>query len=284
MKSENIFKIIASVIFSIILFSNYCYGGNANFAETAILSAMKQEMETLKNDIEDAKTQKILGLTFISGKLKGRSIVLAQTGVGKVNASIVTTLTISHFNPKEIIFTGIAGGINSDLLPGDIIIGDKSAQHDLVIFKKDSFKRMSVRNPINGIKNPIYFCSDNRLLKLAETASSNIQLKKIKAIERERKPIIKKGIIVSGDAFIASSIKKSELQNNLRADAVEMEGAAVAQVCHQFNIPFLLIRSISDKADKNARENMNQFYKIAAENSGKFVIKVVELIQTDKNS
>ena len=203
--------------------------------------------------------------------------MLAETGVGKVNAAVTTTLLIEHFRPEEVIFTGIAGGVDPKLNPGDIVIGVKTAHHDYVFVKPDGVDTMPTRNHA-GDHNPLFIPSDERLCRLAREAAEDLELDKILTHDGERRPEIVTGVIVTGDAFISSDAVKEELRYRLDADAVEMEGAAVAQVCRQNKIPFLVLRSLSDKADRNATEDIQKFYKTAAKNSACLVMKILELL------
>jgi adenosylhomocysteine nucleosidase len=198
--------------------------------------------------------------------------------MGKVNAAMTTALLIHHFNPKEVIFTGISGGLNPVLLPGDVVIGAKTAQHDLIYLKPDSFEQFVVRNPANKENNPKFFAADGRLLALAEKVKSTIKLKKIATNKSQRTPQIITGVIVTGDTFCGSPAKNAELHNYFKADAVEMEGAAVAQVCYQQNVPCMVIRSLSDSANEKIEHDIVKYLKIAANNAARFTIDVIKLM------
>lgn len=250
---------------------------------TALLGAFDIEVAILHEAVTGKQYHKHLGVTFTVGRLKGRRVVLAETGVGKVNAAMTTALLLDHFQPSEVIFTGIAGGIDPDLHPGDLVIGERTAQHDLMYLGDDDYHNFAVRNPVNGIRNPIMIPADKRLLHLAHQASKQIRLQQIVLGSVKRRPKIRSGVIVSGDAFVASSKKKLELRRRLNADAVEMEGAAVAQVCHQQEVPCLIVRSLSDRADQRARQEAQRFKRVAARNSAMFVMKTVELLARAKN-
>ena len=113
----------------------------------AILGAMAEEVELLQSQLKHAKTKEILGFRFKTGKLNGKKVVLAETGIGKANASIVTTLIIKGFSPKTIIFTGVAGAVNPDLNQGDILIGKRLSYHDYGRLTNDSLKFYPTRNP-----------------------------------------------------------------------------------------------------------------------------------------
>lgn len=248
-------------------------------ARTVVLGAFEEELTWLDAQLVNRSEQQIMGLTFATGELAGRPIVLALTGVGKVNAALTTTLVIEHFQPNEIIFTGVAGGIDPDLLPGDIVIGARTVQHDLGDMYPDSIVRFGVRNPLNNRRNPVFFASDSKLLAHAQKAAEEVEFEVIPTSMGERLPTVITGVIATGDAFITSTPKKGELRENLNADAVEMEGAAVAQICYQFGVPFLIIRALSDKSDENAMQDFERFYQVAARNANRLVLEILSQLQ-----
>jgi len=263
----------------LLLLLPFCHGGagaQSQAPTTGILGAFSDEVAILEQALTDAQAQTILGIRFVTGKLKGRRVVVASSGAGKVNAAMSATLIIDRFKPDEILFSGIAGAINPDLHPGDIVIGEKTAQHDLGTLTPEGMQRRGMRNPVDWQPNPVFFDADPKLLALAEAVAQRLRLEKIATSEGERTPKIIKGIIVTGDVFVASPQKKDELRKSLNADAVEMEGAAVAQVCRELKVPSLVIRSISDTADAKARLDSSLFSPVAAENSARLVTEIVQ--------
>ncbi len=276
MKSITFRTTSVAVPLLLLLCGHLTAGDQVRPSTTGILGAVGDEVAILEQAMTDARTQTILGVRFVTGTLKGRSLVVASSGTGKVNAAMCATLLIDHFTPGEIIFSGIAGSINPELHPGDIVIGQKTAHHDTGTLNPEGMHYRGMRSPVDWQRNPVYFDADPRLLQAAETARKNVSLEKIATSEGERTPVIVKGIIVTGDVFVASSAKKEELRKALNADAVEMEGAAVAQVCRELGVPCLVVRSISDTADARARQDASLFFPIAAQNSALFVQSIVE--------
>ena len=249
--------------------------GAAHTSPVAILGAFDEEVTILEAQLANPKTHTIEGIQFLTGTLNGQSVVIARTGVGKVNAAMTATLVIEHFRPNQVIFTGVAGGLNPDLQIGDIVIAEKTAQHDLGRLESVEIENMGVKNPINGQRNPVFFPADSELLQIAETALEGIELTPFQSSQGQRHPQIIKGTVVTGDVFVASDAKKAALHKNLGADAVEMEGAAIAQICWQHSVPCLVIRSLSDSADANASEDFKKYYKIAARNSAALVTRII---------
>jgi len=227
-----------------------------------IIGAMHEEIIELKNMILDLEEVKILDITFFKGTLKGKNIVLVEGGIGKVNSSVCTTLLIDRFKIDQLIFTGVAGGTNPNIEVGDIVISTELIEHDFDCtafgMKHGEIPRMDTS----------IFKADKNLIKIAETSS----------LELFNKKNIYTGRIVSGDVFVAESQKINWLRETFNSECTEMEGAAVAHVCHLFKIPFVIIRSISDKANGNAKTDFQEFVKLAAKNSKNLIVEMMKRI------
>ncbi|MBT1703326.1 5'-methylthioadenosine/adenosylhomocysteine nucleosidase [Chryseosolibacter indicus] len=245
---------------------------------TGILGAFPDEINLLLTQVKQKKERSIQNILFIEGILNNRRVVIAQTGIGKVNAAITTTLMVEHFSPQQIIFTGIAGGINPELSPGDLVIGSKVAHHDYGTVTPDSMIVRPTRNPSTMLENPVYFKCDSMLILLSEEAGKSIKLEQITINHDARIPKVIKGIIVTGDVFVSSEKTTEHLRTRMNAEATEMEGAAVAQVCYQQKQPFIVIRSISDNANTKASHDIRSFYQVAANNSASLVMAIVKSI------
>ena len=182
---------------------------------TGILGAFPPEVSLLYDQLLEKKEHIFQHIRFTEGILNGRKVILAQTGIGKVNAAITTTLLLEHFNPGEVIFTGIAGAVDPTLSPGDIVIGTNVAHHDYGTITPDSMMRRSTRNPFTMQENPVFFPCDSQLISTALIASKNLQLQQIGDAEGKHSPHIIKGIIVTGDVFVASSIATTALYKKI---------------------------------------------------------------------
>ena len=243
-----------------------------------MLGAFRPEVVLLEKMLTDAKVQEIEGLAFMSGRLRDRPIVVAWTGVGKVNAAMTTTLLVEHFKPMRVIFTGIAGAVDPNLEPGDIVIAKRTAHHDMGTLWPEGMEHGGVKSRLTGEDNPVFFPADPNLLAAADCGARKAVLDPVVLQSGQRPPKIVTGTIVTGDAFVASKEKGKELQEKLGACAVEMEGAAVAQVCYQRGIGCLVIRSMSDKADESAVMDKQIFYALAAKNSASLVAGILECL------
>jgi len=242
---------------------------------TGVLGAFPPELVLLRSKMENRKDTVIAKTLFSRGILNGKAIVLAQTGIGKVNAAITTTLMIEHFKPNEIVFSGIAGGIDPALSPGDIVIGTQVTYHDYGAIEDSGMIYTPTKNPYDMAENPIVFNCDSILIQKAISVSKRLTFEKVKRENGSFSPSISRGVVVTGDVFVASEIATQRLRKDLNAAVTEMEGAAIAQTCYQQNVPLLIIRSLSDNANKKASADVKNFYKIAAENAAIMVIGIV---------
>jgi adenosylhomocysteine nucleosidase len=188
---------------------------------------------------------------------------------------MAATLLVEQFQPTHVLFTGIAGGLNPDLRPGDVVIGAKTAYHDYGEWTPEGFRVGRTVDPFTGKPNPLFFPADAGLLAVAEKAALDLKLAPVKTTLGERTPRVVTGVIVTGDAFVASLAKKDALRKEFKADATEMEGAAVAQICWQRRVPCLILRSLSDSAGARAQENVLIFEKSAAKNAALLVTSIV---------
>lgn len=227
-----------------------------------IIGAMDEEIEILKDLMEIENKNNIAGMSFFSGKLLNKDIILVRSGIGKVNAAVCTQVLISKFNVSYIINTGVGGAIHTDLNVGDIVISSDVLQHD---FDATSFGYKLGEIPR---MDTYVFKADKRLVDIAFAASRNETVNHQTMIGR----------ILSGDVFVACPDKKEFLWDNFKGYCTEMEGAAIGHTSFLNNIPFVIIRSISDKADGTAHINFNEFVLKAAKNSSNIVKSIIEQI------
>ena len=213
-----------------------------------IIAAMQEEMKEIQKIMTETTNVKIYELNFIQGKINNTEVVLVEAGIGKVNAARTTQLLIDNFKVDGIINVGAAGSSNDELDIGDIVIGEKIVQHD--------FDITAFGHPKGYISNIGQFVeSDKLLIKKMEETISNLQDIDFK---------IKIGTIASGDIFCTELKMKEKIRSKFDADAIEMEGAAISQICKLDNIPFLIIRSISDKPNGNNHITFDQFLEKAS--------------------
>ena len=212
---------------------------------------MDSEIETLLSHLENKKEEKKYGLTFYLGKLKKYEVIIVKCGIGKVNAGRTTQVLISEYSPKYIINTGIGGGLNQQLKIGDIVISTDLIQHD---FDVTAFGYAKGYMFIGDKKEPTKYVADKELSE---------KIKKVLEKIKEGRNIFK-GRILTGDLFVSSKEKREQLVQDFDGFCCEMEGAAIAQVAFLNNIPFTVLRLISDMPDGKGPEDYNAFEKEAA--------------------
>ncbi|WP_169734627.1 5'-methylthioadenosine/adenosylhomocysteine nucleosidase [Maribacter antarcticus] len=244
----------------------------------AIMGAMDEEIELLKEELKNKKEIQKNGVTFFTGKLKGQKVVLLKAGIGKVNAAYSTAILMTNFKLDALLFTGVAGGLHPDIEPGDIVISDKLIQYDFGELKAGSFETWPTKNLAKNNRNPLYLTVDQDLLALSKKVSDRITLKPL----NDRIPKFFVGVIATGDTFMSDPKKAKELYTNFKALATEMEGAAVAQICTMAAIPYIVIRSCSDNANTQAHADYFKFITVAAVNSAQMVLGILENYELKK--
>jgi adenosylhomocysteine nucleosidase len=254
-------------------------------AITAVLGAQTREISMLRDEMTDRTERGILGLPFWEGTLAGRRVVIARMASGKVNAAMVATLVIEHYEPAEVIVTGVAGGLNPELGPGDMIIANRTVQHDIVrLHPKGVVEYRGARNPLRGNRNPVFLETPAPLVEIARQAAGRTAFSPIPWRQSATTHTVQviTGTVATGDAFVANDEKRAELREKLKADAVEMEGAAVGQICYQLETPCLVIRCVSDFANDSAISDFDSFADVAAANSAHLVREIVRTLAANQ--
>ena len=214
-----------------------------------IIGAMEEEVTLLRDKIENRQTLSLGGCEIYTGQLNGVEVALLKSGIGKVAAALGATLLLERCKPDVIINTGSAGGLAPTLKVGDIVVSDEARYHDADV---TAFGYEYGQLP--GC--PAGFKADDKLIAAAEACIAELNLNAVR------------GLIVSGDAFINGSVPQ--------AVAVEMEATAIAHVCHNFSVPFVVVRAISDVADQQSHISFDEFLAVAAKQSTVMVERLVQ--------
>lgn len=220
-----------------------------------IIVAEVQEMEAIKEIMENVNSIDVYNFKIYTGKINNKDFLLVRGGVGKVNSARVCQVITDNFNLDAIINVGSAGGLSENLNIGDIIVGEKLVQYD---FDVTAFGREKGFIPETGK----FFESDKILLE----KSKNIKIQNQKILT---------GTIGSGDIFLTDTNLKEIIKKDFNCSCVEMEGAAIAQVCTLNKMPFLVIRSISDIPNGNNELDFNEYLKLASKNCANFIKQLV---------
>ncbi len=223
----------------------------------AIMGAMPEEVAPILERLDDVEEVNYAKNRYYKAKYKNVDVVVAYSKIGKVFSTLTATTMLELFACDVLLFTGVAGAVNSELKIGDLVVANKLAQHDLDI---------TIFGHPHGYvpEGSVYVEADKDLIALSKMVASEMGVS------------IKEGIIATGDQFIASEERKNFIAETFQADALEMEGASVAVVCDALGVPFFILRSISDSADMDAGFNFEEFVESSAKVSAEFLMKMVD--------
>lgn len=224
-----------------------------------IIGAMEEEVDILKETMQIEKICEKAGMSFCVGTLSGKEAVVVRSGIGKVNAAVCTQILVDVFDAGVVINTGVAGSLKAEINIGDIVLSTDALQHDM-----DATGFGYERGVIPRMEESV-FAADEKLLALAKEVCTEVN-PDIQAFE---------GRVVSGDQFISDGDKKEQLIRDFKGYCTEMEGAAIAQAAYLNEIPFLIIRAISDKADHSAEMDYGEFEKQAIKHTVNLVTELV---------
>ncbi len=224
------------------------------------MGAMREEIEPLLSKVTNIKMTQYANNTYYEATYKDKELVIAYSKIGKVFSTLTATILIEKFGCELLLFSGVAGAISSELGIGDLIIADGLCQHDL---------------DITAFGHPHGFVPEGEVC-----ISTDIYLRNVaKQVAKAKNLKLIEGIIATGDQFVACSERKNWIGDTFKADALEMEGASVAVVCNALEIPFFILRAISDSADGSADVDFDTFLASSAKISADFILDMVEAIE-----
>ncbi|MCB4743176.1 MAG: 5'-methylthioadenosine/adenosylhomocysteine nucleosidase [Sulfurovum sp.] len=229
-----------------------------------IMGAMPEEIKPIIEKLNNVTITIYAKNKYYEGLYNGQEVVIAYSKIGKIFASLTATVLIEKFKCKQLLFSGVAGAISNHLKIGDLVIANGLCQHDLDI--------TAFGHPHGYVpEGEIYITPDNYLRQIAKRVAS-------------RKGIaLKEGIIATGDQFVANPEQKVWIGKTFSADALEMEGASVAVVCNALNVPFFILRAISDSADMDAGFDFDTFLENSAKISADFILSMMKEITDQYN-
>lgn len=251
-------------------------------ATTAILSALAEEQQGLLERLQSPRRVARAGRDFWQGQLHGQPVVLALSRIGKVAAATTATTLIEAFGAQRVVFTGVAGGIAAGVQVGDVVVAQEFVQHDMDA--SPLFPRYQI--PLYGRDR--FACDEALTTLLAGAASKGLQGLGVQvgADQGVTSHAVHRGLVASGDRFVCAADEARLLHATLSEAghaplAVEMEGAAVAQVCHDYNIPFAAMRTISDRADDTAHVDFPRF---VTEVASRYALAIVDELLRSLNA
>jgi adenosylhomocysteine nucleosidase len=227
-----------------------------------IIGAMEEEVNILKERMVLSNVVHKATMDFYQGTLSGKEVVIVRSGIGKVNAAVCTQILVDEFQVKIVINTGVAGSLRDEINIGDIVLSKDVLHHDM-----DAVEFGYDLGVIPRMHTSV-FVGDDKIVQVAQAVCQEVN-----------KDIgVYIGRVVSGDQFISDYQKKQEIVKNFQGYCTEMEGAAIGQVAYLNNIPFLIIRAISDKADNSAKMDYGEFEVKAIEHTVKLVCELLKRI------
>ncbi len=226
------------------------------------MGAMPEEIEPLLKQMENVSAVIYAANTYYEGTYRGQEVVVAYSKIGKVFATLTATMLIEKFGCDLLLFSGVAGAISDELKIGDLIIAEGLCQHDL---------------DITAFGHPYGFVPEGEVCIPTDLGLRDVA----KEVAQEKGLTLKEGVIATGDQFVADPERKKWIGDTFHADALEMEGAAVAVVCSALNVPFFILRAISDTADMDAGFDFDTFLESSAKISADFILSMVEKIKED---
>ena len=224
-----------------------------------VIGAMEEEVELLRNQLANISVREIANSEFTTGTYKGQELILLKSGIGKVNAAMTTTILMQEFKPDLVLNIGSAGGFDEELEVGAVVISDEVRHHDVdaTVFGYELGQVPQM---------PAAYTANKELIELA-----------VKAVDEIGEHQHAVGLIATGDSFMSDPERVALVKQQFpEMKAAEMEAAAVAQVCFQYDTAFVVIRALSDIAGKESSVSFDEFLPVAAKHSTEIVLRVIE--------
>ena len=223
----------------------------------AIMGAMPEEITPILEKVGRYEIKEYAGNRYYEASYRGVDLVIAYSKIGKVFSTLTAATMIEHFGAEKLLFSGVAGAISPKLKVGDLIVATKLSQHDL---------------DISAFGHPYGYVPEGAVFVEADKGMIEIS----KEVAQSMGKTVLEGVIATGDQFVANEKRKNWIGEIFGADALEMEGASVAVVCNALNVPFFILRAISDSADMDASFSFDEFLITSAKESAEFVMKMVD--------
>jgi adenosylhomocysteine nucleosidase len=244
----------------------------------AVLSALEAELEPLRDSMVDPDSDRIAAWPTWYGRIGGGEVVLAKAGLGKVNTAALATLLWERHRPSLMVFTGVAGGLDPDLGIGDLVVAERTIQHDAGVITRDGLQRYQAGHiPFFNPTDEFGYAPSDSLLETVRDLIPSLRLAKV----LDHEPQVVFGSILTGDVFLQDARTRDRLYTELSAQAIEMEGAALGQTASRLGFDHVVIRSLSDLAAAEADLDFNRFLPEVSANSARLVLAVLERLQED---
>jgi 5'-methylthioadenosine/S-adenosylhomocysteine nucleosidase len=251
---------------------------------TLILGAMPSEVRVIQARLSRRKTGMLAGFPYDSGRLNGRNVVVAVTGVGVTNGAMVSALFIARFAPAELIVSGTGSRFNPRIRTGDTVISTKTIHHAAGSLTDAGMVYRKVRGPLPGQMTAWAYKPDPRLLSLAKAAIATYAPAELLVDGERYRPRVLTGIVTASDMFGVSDAKIADMQAKLKPDIMEMESAAIAQVCHQLGTPHIVFRAGSNRTQSNPGNDYRRLGQIAAAAAARWTVHFVGALAANERT
>jgi adenosylhomocysteine nucleosidase len=246
-----------------------------------LICAIPQELIELRAALDHDQRVELGGFGFDRGRLDGRPVVLAQAGIGKVNTAAVATLLAARFDARILVFSGVAGGLDPALHIGDVVIATRAIQHDCGVIEDGRLQPYQAGHvPFFNPTDELGYAIEPALLERVQARLEGLSLPPLSALAggAGRRPQLIYGTILTGDQYIHCEATRRRLQQDFAAQAVAMEGAALAQVAGRLGVPWLVIRALSDLAGKDTRFDFAAFVGVVAASSARILRRLLPVL------
>jgi len=243
-----------------------------------ILGAVPQEIPVLTDALEKPEKKELWGIPYWQGKLHGKPVVIAITGIGKTFTGMTTTLFVKEFKPRLVLMTGTGARINQSLRTGDVIVATHTYEHDYGSLTANDMVYRPMNSPDNGKEVVNDFKPTASLLVIAKKAMDSYEPQTISANDSTYKNSVRYGIVSSSDLFGVPQIRIDALRNNFKTDIMEMESAPLGHVCEALGVPYLIVRAGSNVAQEAPNNDYLRLGPIAAREAAKFSLHLVKFL------
>lgn len=243
-----------------------------------ILGAVPQEIPVLTNALENPEKKSLWGIPYWQGKLHGKPVVIAITGIGKTFTGMTTTLFIAEFKPRLVLMTGTGARINQKLRTGDVIIATHTYEHDYGSLTKNDMVYRPMNSPDDGKEVKNEFKPTASLLAIAQKAMDTYEPQIVTANGGSYKNSVRYGVVSSSDLFGVPQVRIDSLRNHFKTDIMEMESAPLGHVCEALGVPYLIIRSGSNVAQEAPNDDYLRLGPIAAREAAKFSLHLIKFL------
>lgn len=243
-----------------------------------ILGAVPQEIPVLTNALENPEKKSLWGIPYWQGKLHGKPVVIAITGIGKTYTGMTTTLFIKEFKPRLVLMTGTGARINQQLRTGDVIVATHTYEHDYGSLTKNDMVYRPMNSPDDGKEVENEFKPTPSLLAIAQQAMDSYEAQTVTANGITYKNKVRYGVVASSDLFGVPQARIDSLRNKFKTDIMEMESAPLGHVCQTLGVPYLIVRSGSNVAQEAPNDDYLRLGPIAAREAAKFSLHLLKFL------